>query len=435
MIANLLKRRAALGALRRYFSTEAAQNDLSKQKLEFEELKKQIYSVQMKQAGAQMQRIVTIQDSHNAEEGKQVDVPNNITDLNKIDFILNLDRFQVDFSKEIKALYNHQIDFARPRLSTLVEQIYIPKYKAKAFCGGLYGGETPENYSQYGVEGTSPDVIFSDPNRDPNEVILGIESSFDESAASLVNSFGEIKANNQVTQWEQWQDKSGIDPEVAMQKHAENLPKVIEKSMRAYDLKKGDPRLKAIAVTIGPGQEKSLNVGIKLAQQMGKDLGVRVIPVNHVEGHVLTSRFNNNLTQTGPALEFPYVSLLATGKHTQIVLSRGVGLHTILGMSIDSAVGECFDKAYSYIVKHYREVLDNKEARQEFIDKFNQRVSKPSLKIPEGYFDFLDNKKVCGGLFVEKLAQYGDPSETELPLGLKTDVNADMSFTGLKTAI
>lgn len=181
--------------------------------------------------------------------------------------------------------------------------------------------------------------------------------------------------------------------------HAVNLPKVIEKAMKDYDLSKGDPRLKAIAVTIGPGQEKSLNMGIKIAQQLGRDLGVRVIPVNHVEGHLLTSRLQNNLHRSGgvPALQFPFVSLLATGKHTQVVLSRGVGLHTILGMSIDSAVGECFDKAFVYIKKHYQRVLDNKEARQEFIDKYNQRVKTPSLQIPQDYFSFLDNKKAAGG--------------------------------------
>ena len=83
-----------------------------------------------------MQRVVQIQDSNldsgDQAEGSLLDVPNTITDLNKIDYILNLDRSPVDFQLEIRALYNHQNDFARPRLSTLVDQIYIPKFKAKA---------------------------------------------------------------------------------------------------------------------------------------------------------------------------------------------------------------------------------------------------------------------------------------------------------------
>jgi len=174
--------------------------------------------VQLKQAGQQIQRVVSIQDSSNAESEGLLDVPNTITDLNKIDYILNLDRSQVDFSLELRALYNHQRDFARPRLSTLVNQVYIPKFKAKAFCaGGLYGGETPDNYNRYTHNGDGVNVVFDDSSRDRNQVILGIESSFDESAASLVNSYGDIIANNQTTQWEQWEDSNGIDPEVAMQ--------------------------------------------------------------------------------------------------------------------------------------------------------------------------------------------------------------------------
>jgi tRNA A37 threonylcarbamoyltransferase TsaD len=73
-----------------------------------------------------------------------------------------------------------------------------------------------------------------------------------------------------------------------------------------------------------------------------------------------------------PMLNFPFVSLLATGKHTEIVLTRGVGLHTILGMTIDSAVGECIDKAY-VVFKKYLKTLTDEESQHEFIDKYNKR--------------------------------------------------------------
>lgn len=95
--------------------------------------------------------------------------------------------------------------------------------------------------------------MFANAARSKDDVILGIESSFDDSAASLVNSFGEIKVSKQIPQWEQWRDIDGIAPHVAEEKHKENLPKAVEHVMQAYGLKKGDPRLKAIAVTIGPG--------------------------------------------------------------------------------------------------------------------------------------------------------------------------------------
>jgi hypothetical protein len=78
-----------------------------------------------------------------------------------------------------------------------------------------FKGETSENHSNYKIVPPEGDFVFGNKHRDPSEVILGIESSFDESAASVVNSFGEIKSNHSITQWEQWEDNNGIDPEVS----------------------------------------------------------------------------------------------------------------------------------------------------------------------------------------------------------------------------
>jgi hypothetical protein len=81
----------------------------------------------------------------------------------------------------------------------LVNKVYIPKLKAKGFASYFYAGETPTNHSNYKVIESGPDVIFSDPKRPRDSFILGIETSFDESAASIVNSFGEVKSNHQIT--------------------------------------------------------------------------------------------------------------------------------------------------------------------------------------------------------------------------------------------
>jgi tRNA A37 threonylcarbamoyltransferase TsaD len=116
-------------------------------------------------------------------------------------------------------------------------------------------------------------------------------------------------------------------------------------------------------------------------------------------------------------IEFPYVSLLATGKHTEIVLNRGVGLHTVLGMSIDVAMGSCFDKASNMLLK-YEKVLKDEQQISQFIITYNKK--NPGNKIPKDYFDFLKTDAVHRGAFIEKLAKYGDPSEFELPLGFKT---------------
>jgi tRNA A37 threonylcarbamoyltransferase TsaD len=106
-------------------------------------------------------------------------------------------------------------------------------------------------------------------------------------------------------------------------------------------------------------------------------------------------------------------------------------------MSIDTAVGECFDKASSYVKKYYKAVLDGKEARQAFIEAYNSKAKAAnSLElIPMDYYNFLDGKKFSGGRFIELLARYGDPSVTVLPTGIKSDITADMSYTGLRTAI
>ena len=188
-----------------------------------------------------------------------------MTDINNIDYMMQCDRTLIDFKQEIRSLYLHVQTFERSRLQQLVKKIYIPKLKAKGFASYIYAGETPANHSHYNVVENTPSKIFGDPNRSRDEYILGIETSFDESAACLINSWGEIKSNHQMTQWEQWDEFDGVQPSVAKELHEKNLPEVIKRVMEEAGIKKGDPRLKAIAVTMGPGQEMSINVGLRKA--------------------------------------------------------------------------------------------------------------------------------------------------------------------------
>jgi hypothetical protein len=90
----------------------------------------------------------------------------------------------------------------------------------------MYGGENDQSYSNYDYA-LNTSTIFGNKERSKEDVILGIESTFDESAACLINSFGEIKQNHEITQWSQWADIDGIDPRVAEERHKENVPKVI----------------------------------------------------------------------------------------------------------------------------------------------------------------------------------------------------------------
>ena len=111
-------------------------------------------------------------------------------------------------------------------MQQILNSVYIPKLKTKSFAGYVYAGENNANHSNYKVLASTNDKVFSDNERSKEEYILGIESSFDESAASLVNSYGEVVANHQITQWEQWNEFDGVIPEVAKDNHEINIPLV-----------------------------------------------------------------------------------------------------------------------------------------------------------------------------------------------------------------
>ena len=104
-------------------------------------------------------------------------------------------------------------------------------------------------------------------------------------------------------------------------------------------------KLEGVAVAVGPGAYNSLSVGINLAQAIGTKYGIPVIPVNHIEAHIMTTRMEDAQLDQPAYLEFPFLTVIATGKHTEIILTRGVGLHTILGFSVDIAVGTVLDRA------------------------------------------------------------------------------------------
>ena len=108
-----------------------------------------------------------------------------------------------------------------------------------------------------------------------------------------------------------------------------------------------------MAVAMGPGSHACLRVGIDFAQAIGAKFNIPVIPVNHIEAHLMTARMEavEKLKDDGEfGVEFPFLSVLVTGKHTEIILTRGVGLHTILGFSLDIAVGTLLDRCARYVV-------------------------------------------------------------------------------------
>ncbi len=217
-------------------------------------------------------------------------------------------------------------------------------------------------------------------------LILGLESSCDDSSAALVTSDRQVLAQQVVGQSAAHQPYGGVVPEIAARAHVEILPGLIRQVLADANVGLGD--VDAIAATAGPG----LIGGVMVALQAGKGLalaaGRPLIAVNHLEGHALSPRL------VDPDLDFPYLLLLVSGGHCQILEVRGIGDYRRLATTIDDAAGEAFDKAAKLL----------------------------GLPYP-------------GGPAIEELAKSGDPEAVPLPRPLIGSREPHFSFAGLKSAV
>lgn len=219
--------------------------------------------------------------------------------------------------------------------------------------------------------------------------ILGIETSCDETAAAIVerddNGKGHILSNVVLSQIAEHEPYGGVVPEIAARAHVEALDRLVERALKDANVKLDD--VDAIAATAGPGLIGGLIVGLMTAKAMAMAANKPFYAVNHLEGHALTARLTDDLP-------FPYLLLLVSGGHTQMVLVRGLGNYERLGTTIDDALGEAFDKTAKLL----------------------------GLPYP-------------GGPAVERMALTGDPKRFPLPRPLKGEARLDFSFSGLKTAV
>ena len=217
-------------------------------------------------------------------------------------------------------------------------------------------------------------------------LILGLESSCDDSAAALVTSDRRILAQAVVGQNQAHQPYGGVVPEIAARAHVEILPSLIERVL--CEAKMDIHAVDAIAATAGPG----LIGGVMVALLAGKGLALAAdkpfIAVNHLEGHALSPRL------VDPELAFPYLLLLVSGGHCQLLEVRAVGEYRRLATTIDDAAGEAFDKAAKLL----------------------------GLAYP-------------GGPAVEELAKLGDAGAVPLPRPLVGSSEPHFSFAGLKSAV
>ncbi|HEX6742012.1 MAG TPA: tRNA (adenosine(37)-N6)-threonylcarbamoyltransferase complex transferase subunit TsaD [Sphingomicrobium sp.] len=217
-------------------------------------------------------------------------------------------------------------------------------------------------------------------------LILGLESSCDDSAAALVTSDRRILAQKVVGQSHAHQPFGGIVPEIAARAHVEILPDLIRQVLAEAGRSVGD--VDAVAATAGPGLIGGVMVALLAGKGLALAAGKPLVAVNHLEGHALSPRL------VDPDLAFPYLLLLVSGGHCQLLEVRGVGDYRRLATTIDDAAGEAFDKAAKLL----------------------------GLPYP-------------GGPAIEQLAKSGDPSAVPLPRPLVGSDEPHFSFAGLKSAV
>ena len=179
--------------------------------------------------------------------------------------------------------------------------------------------------------------------------ILGIETSCDDTGIAIVEGKGKpwpnfrILSNVVASQIEVHKKYGGVYPTLAKREHIVNLPIVLKAALKKAKLKEKNLKIDAVAVTYGPGLSPCLWTGINFAKELAKKYNIPLIPVDHMEGHLLVGLFTG-LPKRDLGKTFPAVVLLVSGGHTQLLLMRGIGKYELLGETRDDAAGEAFDK-------------------------------------------------------------------------------------------
>ena len=217
-------------------------------------------------------------------------------------------------------------------------------------------------------------------------LVLGIESSCDETAAAVVRDGRQILSSVISSQIELHRPFGGVFPELAAREHLEKIEPVVKESLEKANITLED--LDAVAVTQGPGLIGSLLVGVNYAKALAWGLDIPFIGVNHIEGHVYSIVFEN------PPVEYPALALIVSGGHTNLFFIPEEGQYKIVSRTRDDAAGEAFDKVAKML----------------------------GLSYP-------------GGPVIEKLSREGDAAKIKFPIAKISDGRPDFSFSGLKTAV
>jgi N6-L-threonylcarbamoyladenine synthase len=217
-------------------------------------------------------------------------------------------------------------------------------------------------------------------------LVLGIETSCDETAAAIVRDGCEIVSSVIASQVETHKRYGGVVPEIASREHLDKIVPIVEDAFTQAGVQA--PDIDGIAVTIGPGLVGSLLVGVSYAKAMAFALKKPLVGVNHIEGHVYSVAFGN------PPVEYPALALIVSGGHSNLFLVPAPGKYKVLARTRDDAAGEAFDKVAKML----------------------------GLSYP-------------GGPIIERLAREGNPKAVKFSVPRMGDGSNDFSFSGLKTAV
>ncbi len=217
-------------------------------------------------------------------------------------------------------------------------------------------------------------------------LVLGIETSCDETAAALVRDGREIVSSVIASQIETHKPFGGVVPELASREHLDKIVPIVEEAFTRANVRKHE--IDGIAVTIGPGLVGSLLVGVSYAKAMAFALQKPLVGVNHIEGHIYSVAFEN------PPVEYPALALVVSGGHTNLFFVPEPGKYKVVARTRDDAAGEAFDKVAKML----------------------------GLGYP-------------GGPIIERLAREGNPKAVKFSVPRMGDGSPDFSFSGLKTAV
>ena len=216
-------------------------------------------------------------------------------------------------------------------------------------------------------------------------LVLGIESSCDETAAALVEDGHTVLSNVVASQVRIHRSFGGVVPELASREHLRNIGYVVQRAFR--DAAKNQDDIDGMAVTQGPGLIGSLLVGVSFAKAMSFSINKPLVPVNHIEGHIFSALIEN------PAVEFPLLALVVSGGHTSLIFSPEIGKYQSIGRARDDAAGEALDKLAKFL----------------------------GLGYP-------------GGPIIDQLSGKGEPGRFPFSIPKISDGSLDFSFSGFKTA-